>query len=248
MPATGRGLEAHPPSPDPTYPAGVGSDAVDLDDAVARARTGDLWFFRGRGPADRAIQVATRSPVNHVAMAVVLDGGPPLLWHADARHPLPDAWSGGFHGGAQVHDLRAAVLVWARRYRQRAWVRRMQPVLDDGAEEAVRRTIQSLDGVPYPSPWRLASGWLRGRLPRGGAAPGLTVDCAQAVAHAYGAMGLLRSRRRPSWYDPGRFWSGRRLDLAAGVRLAEAVPVRVPDGDPGRGPAPPPSDRRFGTG
>lgn len=206
---------------------------LELDQAIAHARTGDLWLFRGRTPADRAIQVATRSPVNHVAMTVVLDGGPPLLWHADAGRPLPDTWSGEFHGGAQLHDLRSAVVFWARRYRQRAWFRRVQATLDlSAAEDAVRRTIAALDGAPYPSPGRLASGWLRGRLPSRDLAPGPAVDCAQVVALAYDAMGLLRSRRRPSWYDPGRFWRERRLGLAAGVRLADAVPVRVPDPDP----------------
>lgn len=211
----------------------VRHDTVTLDDAVESARTGDLWLFRGSTPADRAIQVATRSPVNHVAMTVVLDGGPPLLWHADAGRPLPDAWSGEFHGGAQLHDLRSAVVFWARRYRQRAWLRRVQATFDPNAvQDAVRRTIAALDGAPYPSPARLASGWLRGRLPSRDLAPGPAVDCAQVVALAYDAMGLLRFRRRPSWYDPGRFWRERRLGLAAGVRLADAVPVRVPDPDP----------------
>jgi hypothetical protein len=207
--------------------------ALSLDDAVAAARTGDLWLFRGTAAADRLIQFATGSPVNHVAMTVVLEGGPPLLWHADAAHPLPDAWSGGFHGGAQLHDLRAAVLVWAGRFRQAAWLRRVHATLDTGAEEGVRRTVEALDGTPYPSPMRLATDWLRGRLPARDARPGPTVHCAQVVALAYEAMGLLRSRRRPSWYDPGKFWRGRGLDLATGVRLEGAVPVLVPDPDPG---------------
>ena len=42
-----------------------------LDEAVDLARTGDIWLFRGHSPADRAIQLATNSPVNHVGMAVV---------------------------------------------------------------------------------------------------------------------------------------------------------------------------------
>ena len=54
--------------------------AVPLDDAVATASTGDIWLFRGRSIADRAIRAATNSPVNHVGMAVALDDLPPLLW------------------------------------------------------------------------------------------------------------------------------------------------------------------------
>ena len=44
-----------------------------LDDAVDLTRTGDVWLFRGRKAADRAIQVGTNSPVNHVGMAVVVE-------------------------------------------------------------------------------------------------------------------------------------------------------------------------------
>ena len=44
-----------------------------LDQAVALTRTDDLWLFRGRSAPDRAIQMLTNSPVNHVGMAVVLD-------------------------------------------------------------------------------------------------------------------------------------------------------------------------------
>ncbi|MDT4986061.1 MAG: hypothetical protein QOI74_155, partial [Micromonosporaceae bacterium] len=47
--------------------------AISLDDALDLTRTGDLWLFRGRKAADRAIQVTTNSPVNHVGMAVVIE-------------------------------------------------------------------------------------------------------------------------------------------------------------------------------
>ncbi|MGH9116673.1 MAG: hypothetical protein ACRD0A_01970 [Acidimicrobiales bacterium] len=54
--------------------------ALDLDGAVATAVTGDIWLFRGRSIADRAIQTATNSPVNHVGMVVAIDDLPPLLY------------------------------------------------------------------------------------------------------------------------------------------------------------------------
>ena len=37
---------------------------LDLDTAVELTRTGDLWLFRGRSGADRAIQSLTNAPVN----------------------------------------------------------------------------------------------------------------------------------------------------------------------------------------
>ena len=53
------------------------------DEAIASATTADIWLFRGRSIADKAIRVATNAPVNHVAMVVALDDLPPLLWHTE---------------------------------------------------------------------------------------------------------------------------------------------------------------------
>src|SRR3954452_20973937 len=100
---------------------------VSLAEAVDQARTGDLWLFRGRSGADRAIQTLTNSPVNHVGMAVVLEDLPPLMWHAELGRSLPDVWAGEHRRGAQVHDLRAVVQTWSARYGQRAWFRQLEP-------------------------------------------------------------------------------------------------------------------------
>ncbi|UUZ61165.1 hypothetical protein [Nocardioides sp. B-3] len=85
------------------------NDALTLDGAVDLTRTGDLWLFRGRTAADRAIRTLTNSPVNHVGMAVVIDDLPPLMWHAELSKVLTDVWTGGNHRGVQLHDLRQAV-------------------------------------------------------------------------------------------------------------------------------------------
>jgi len=61
-----------------TLPA-VSTATLGLDEAVTTAATGDLWLFRGRSLADRAIRTATNSPVNHVGMAVALDSHPPAI-------------------------------------------------------------------------------------------------------------------------------------------------------------------------
>ena len=79
--------------------------ALDLDDAVATAATGDIWLFRGRALADRAIRAFTNSPVNHVGMVVALDDLPPLLWHAELGRSLPDVWTGERQRGVQLHML-----------------------------------------------------------------------------------------------------------------------------------------------
>ena len=217
------------------------ASSLRLDDALELTRTGDVWVFRGRSVADRAIQLTTNSPVNHVGMAVVLEDMPPLLWHAELGRSLRDLWSGTHHRGVQLHDMREAVLVWAGRYGQRAWLRQLSRPVTRDMEDAVLRTIARLDGTPFPSSARLAGRWLGGRIPAlrprsGGRAarraagdPRLeTAYCAEVVALTYEEMGLLPGGRRPNWYDPGRFWSGDDLELTGGARLGEEIAVEIP--------------------
>jgi len=212
----------------------VPAASISLDQAVDLARTGDVWLFRGHAMADRAIQVATNSPVNHVGMAVAIEDLPPLMWHAELGRSLPDLWTGTHHRGVQLHDLREAVLVWAARYGQRAWLRQLDPPAGGEMEEAVLRTIARLDGTPFPSTARLASRWLASRVParRHQAAPAdlETAYCAQVLAATYQAMKLLPGGRPPGWYDPGRFWSGDHLGRSPGYRLGGEIAVHIPPG------------------
>ncbi len=204
---------------------------IDLDEAVELTRTGDVWLFRGSSVADRAIRVTTNSPVNHVGMTVAVEDLPPLMWHAELGRSLPDVWTGTHHRGVQLHDLRDAVLVWARKYGQRAWLRQLDRSTTRAEDDAVLQTVARLNGTPFPSTARLATRWLRGRLPdlRKSAETTLeTAYCAEVVAVTYEAMGLLPSGRRANWYDPGRFWSGDELDLLGGARLGEEIAVEVP--------------------
>jgi hypothetical protein len=218
----------------------VAAASISLDEALELTRTGDVWLFRGRTAADRAIQVTTNSPVNHVGMSLVVDDLPALMWHAELGRSLPDLWSGEHHRGVQLHDLRAAVLQWGRRYGQRAWLRQLEPPASTAMEDAALRTVARLDGTPFPSTARLASRWLGGRVPqlvrRRGAPPDgpalETAYCAEVVAVTYDAMGLLAAGRKPSWYDPGRFWSGDDLALASGAWLGGEIPVLLPDEEP----------------
>ena len=210
--------------------------SISLDEAVDLARTGDVWLFRGHKMADRAIQVATNSPVNHVGMSVAIDDLPPLMWHAELGRSLPDVWTGTRHRGVQLNDLRESVIVWAARYGQRAWLRQLDPVVTAGMEDAVLRTIARLSGTPFPSTASLASRWLLGRLPGRGRQDGADLEtayCAQVLAVTYQAMGLLPSSRQPGRYDPGSFWSGDHLGLSSGFRLGGEIGVQLPAGDTG---------------
>ena len=202
------------------------ADALCLDEAVELTRTGDLWLFRGPSAADHAIRAFTNSPVNHVGMAVVLEDLPPLMWHAELGQSVEDVWTGTHHRGVQLHDLRAAVTAWVVRYGQRCWLRQLHAQITKEMEDALLEEIARKDGMPFPATLALAGRWARGRLRR--PAPAEGAYCAEVVASSYQTMGLLSSKRPANWYDPGRFWSGDRLQLLEGATLGDEIEVLVP--------------------
>lgn len=193
-----------------------------FDEAAALTRTGDVWLFRGRTIADRAIRAATNSPVNHVGMVIALDDLPPLLWHAELGKTIPDVWAGVTHRGTQLHRLADAVGQWSHRYGQQAWMRQIDIDVTQEMEDAALLTIDELDGRTFPATRSLASGWLKGRVRRRTKLEQLF--CAEVVAITYERMGLLDAKRPPNWYDPGKFWSGDRLNLV-GATLGPEIEV-----------------------
>ncbi len=195
-----------------------------LDEALTTASTGDLWLFRGRSMADRAIRAATNSPVNHVGMVVALDDLPPLLWHAELGRSLPDVWSGSHQRGVQLHLLADAVRTWQERYGQQAWVRLLDGTIERHHEDRLMGVIDRFDGRPFPTTWGLVRQWTNGRFRRQASLE--TIYCAELVATTYQAMGLLPGRRPASWFDPGRFWSGDELELEPPFSLGGEIPVR----------------------
>jgi hypothetical protein len=196
-----------------------------LDDAVATASTGDIWLFRGKSIADVAIRAVTNSPVNHVGMVVAIDDLPPLLWHAELGRSLTDVWTGELQRGVQLHLLSEAVRTWNERYRQRAWVRQLEGPIERHHEDRLMETIERFDGRPFPTTLGLARQWATGRFRRRSSSLE-TVYCAELVATTYQHMGLLPRRRPASWYDPGRFWSGDRIELVAPFGLSREIAVR----------------------
>ncbi len=197
-----------------------------FDEAIATAATGDLWLFRGRSLADRAIQTMTNSPVNHVGMVVALEDMPPLMWHAELGKSLPDAWTGERQRGVQLHNLADAVRTWDEKYGQRAWMRRLEGgTLDarargpaDRDDRQVRRQAvpdharpDALVGDrPRPPPRGLARDDLLRRAGRG---------------HASRTWGCCGDKRPMSWYDPGKFWSGDDIEFVEPFALSGEIAV-----------------------
>lgn len=204
----------------------MSSTQVTLEEAASIARSGDVWLFTGRKLADRAIRAATNSPVNHVGMVLAIDDLPPLLWHAELARSLPDVWTGEYQRGAQLHRLTDAATTWVNKYGQRAYFRQLDPIATGQMENAALAVVEEMTGRRFPTTRRLVSRWIRGRARRTVSLE--DIYCAELVALTFQRMGLLDDRRPVNWYDPGKFWSGDRLQLADGVSLGPEVAVEVP--------------------
>ena len=199
--------------------------AIPLAEAAELTATGDLWLFRGRSAADRAIRLFTNAPVNHVAMALTLDDLPPLLWHAELGMSTEDVWAGEPQRGAQLHRLTEAVHTWVDKYGQRPYFRQLDTVVTRQMEDEFLRVVNEYDGHRFPRTGALIRRALSGRLRRSVNVE--DVFCAELAAITYQRMGLLGTERPINWYDPGRFWSGDRLELAPGAVLGEEIEVLV---------------------
>ncbi len=172
-----------------------------LRDAVDVAATGDVWLFRGRSVADRAIRLFTNSPVNHVGMVLAIDDLPPLIWHAELGASMPNVWTGERDRGAQLHRLDRAVSVWTNRYGQQPWFRQIDIDVTDDMENAALSVVAEYSGRGFPSTKTLARHWLAGRVRRH---VSLTdVYCAELVAVTYERMGLLGRRPPTELVRPG---------------------------------------------
>ena len=121
------------------------------------------------------------------------------------------------------------------RYEQRGWLRQLSVDVTPAMEDALLTTIARMDGLPFPSTVGLLGRVARGRVRR--RAPAELAYCAEVVAEAYMAMGLLDDSRPSNYYDPGKFWSGDDLDLSSARRWARrsrSIGPSVPSpGEPG---------------
>ena len=160
-------------------------------------------------------------------MVVALEDLPPLLWHAELGRSLPDVWTGERQRGVQLHVLADAVRTWGERYGQRAYLRQLEGELTRAHEDELIKVIERFDGRSFPSSAGLARQWVTGRYRRRESSLE-SVYCAELVAITYQAMGLLPSRRPASWYDPGRFWSGDRIELVPPFALGGEIEISRP--------------------
>ena len=196
--------------------------SLSLQDAITEAATGDVWLFRGAAIADRTIRLFTNSPVNHVGVVLAIEDLPPLLWHAEMGASMPNVWTGRRQRGTQLHRLERAVSIWTHRYGQQPWFRQIDITASDDMEDRALQVVAEYSGRGFPSTRTLARHWVAGRARRG---VSLTdIYCAELVAITFERMGLLGTERPANWYDPGKFWSGDKLELL-GAELGAEIAV-----------------------
>ena len=156
-------------------------------------------------------------------MVVALDDLPPLLWHTETGQRVEDVWTGDHHRGAQLNRLDDAYRVWTGKYGQQAFVRQFRPARSPGdGGRAAARSSPPTTASRSRRTTRLARRWIAGRFRQ--EATGEAVYCAQLMAITFRHMGLLDAKRPSNWYDPGKFWSGDRLELAGGRTSARRSP------------------------
>jgi hypothetical protein len=119
------------------------------------------------------------------------------------------------------------VINWRERYGQAAWVRQLEGDVERRHEDRLMEAIERFDGRPFPTTAGLALQWATARVRRRPSSRE-AVYCAELVAATYQHMGLLPSRRPASWYDPGRFWSGDRIELVPPFALGGEVAIGPP--------------------
>ena len=126
--------------------------ALPFDEAIATAATGDIWLFRGRSLADRAIQTVTNDPVNHIGMVVALDDMPALLWHAEIGKSLPDAWTGERRPRRPAAQAGRRGPPMGGDIGQRAWMRPLEGgTIEREHEDRLIETIDKYNGKPFPT-------------------------------------------------------------------------------------------------
>jgi hypothetical protein len=158
-------------------------------------------------------------------VALAIEDLPPLLWHAELGMSTEDVWAGQPQRGAQLHRLTEAVTTWVDKYGQRPYFRQLDTVVTRDMEDEFLRVVNEWNGHRFPRTGSLVRRWLSGRIRR--SVPLEDVFCAELAAITYQRMGLLGSERPVNWYDPGRFWSGDRLELSPGAVLGEEIEVLV---------------------
>ena len=239
------------------------SPSVPYPELRPQLNTGDLFFLHGTSDAGVLIEqleeYAGWPPYSHIGM-VVKDGDNLYLWDAPGGgNCFPDPYAatdpdnrihikGGnpVHTGCRVSVLDDVLAYYVTKVDVNGfWVRQLTSGVSEDRFWALRRFINRVDGLPFPSGpgseqyqavTGLGSNFLAGQ-DRASVFFG-TYFCAQLIADSYMHMGLLEMEVfPPNGYSPAAFAMNdpQRLRLVPPAQLGEVVFADWGDGPKGGG-------------
>ena len=186
--------------------------------------TGDLVFLQTRSRQGRLIEEIERAfdlpAFSHVGM-VIKDGGKLLLWDAPgggkcfhdpyaADHPDNRVRYSPVHPGCRVSVLDEVLGYYKTKTKcgvHGFWVRQLEPPASDDRLMALRRFVDRVDGLPFPTEHAYLAMAENFRAGQEGTTKYFgKYFCSQLVADSYMHMGLLEMEARPpNAYAPAHF-------------------------------------------
>ena len=202
---------------------------VVYEDLEPRLRTGDVFLFHGKSAISRKVERGTRSRFSHAAMVVRPDPSqPPLLWQTGPVKIVRDRLTRTDHGGAQLGDLKEAVLLMSSpEYGDTPYVRQLSLARTPEFEQLAMMIVADIDGRPFPTMTQMMRQWKAGQSRR--SESDRTLFCAELVAETFMRIGLLLLDPPPNAYSPKHFSSAyRRLRLRKGASFGPEFKVTRP--------------------
>jgi hypothetical protein len=194
-----------------------------------KLRTGDVFLFHGKSAISKTIERGTRSRFSHAAMVVRPHRSRrPYLWQTGPVKIVGDRLTRTDHGGAQLGDLREALLLMTDpSYADQPYVRRMHVRRTPDFEALAMMVVADIDGRPFPKMTQMLRQWKAGQ--RRVDESDRTLFCAELVAETLMRMGLLLLDPPPNAYSPQHFSEQyRRLHLQKGASLGPEFKVARP--------------------
>ncbi len=201
-------------------PSKVEGGTVTLDDLErARARTGDLLLFSGRGRDSSVVNAWSGRRWTHVGMVVRdSDTGQLYIYHSDACPHRRNASDGKYKSGVQLNDLR----LYLETYPGSAFHR---PLYGETYTSAsIVPLIRAFHGIVFNQNWVEL---LRCTQGRGGGIFGSKEErvdalfCSQFVAHLYYHMGIIGDDVPFNEYHPASFAGELDVDWSDGHGAGE---------------------------
>lgn len=182
-------------------------------------KTGDILLFSGRGWFSTMVRMTTNSEFSHVGMVIKDDRWDFLtIWESTKDHSLLDLESGNFSCGVQLFPLSRRL----ETYDGDVYFRPLEGVtVDEGMIAELAELRRQLKGRSFERDW----GELFLAAKDFGFIKDNTEDlsslfCAELVAEAYQAMGLLRRNEdgglASNEYTPANFSEKGKLTLLKG--------------------------------